>query len=317
MNTTHLHPMSLVSPNDTFVRIELTKFIHTVNHWLLIIDFLMVVCGIAGNGLALTIINRRSLRDTSSSVFITYLAIFDTSVLLVHIASLITSRTIESLVLHCLLACLTDIVTFLSVWIMVIMTLERCVAVHSPFLAKRFCTLQQARCSICALLLVSCLLFLSTFPLIYTIDRQQSKCIVRAHYQTPLRFVKPTIFYFIPDVILLVNLFIIYELVMAKRRRTQTLINPENAIHQINAASFNRKQHQLTVMLVSVSLSFYLFTTPAIIDYIRQRQPPAYRDVHRLKMRFLRTNVTVLWLQMSSAVSDQGTFVDPRFLACS
>jgi hypothetical protein len=263
----------------------------------------MVICGIFGNGLALIVINRRSLRDTSSSVFITYLAIFDTSVLIVHIISLGTSRLIQSYILHCFLAYLTDLVTFSSVWIMVIMTIERCVAVHSPFLAKRLCTIKRARYSIFILVFVAFLFFSVTFPFIYIIDKRQNKCGVRQQYQTIIRIIKPTIFYFIPDLILLVNLFIIYELFMARRQRTQTLINPENAINQINAASFNRKQQQLTIMLVTVSLSFYLFTTPAIIDYIRQRHPPRYRDIKRLKMRFLRTNLTVLWLQMSSAVS--------------
>jgi hypothetical protein len=263
----------------------------------------MVTFGILGNGLALIIINRRALRDTSSSVFITYLAIFDSSVLIVHIINLITLRNIHSSILHCFLAYLTDLVTFSSVWIMVIMTIERCVAVHSPFLAKRLCTIKHARYSIYVLIFFALFLFSFTFPFIHIIDKRQKKCIVRQQYQTIIRIIKPTIFYFIPDLILLVNLFIIYELFMARRQRTKTLINPENAIHQINAASFNRKQQQLTIMLVTVSLSFYIFTTPAIIDYIRQLHPPKYRDIKRLKMRFLRTNLTVLWLQMSSAVS--------------
>jgi len=90
---------------------------------------------------------------------------------------------------------------------------------------------------------------------------------------------------------------------VAKRQRTQTLLNTENPVHQLNAASFNRKQRQLTVMLVTVSLGFYLFSTPVIIDYIRQIYPPTYHDVQRLKMRFLRTNLTVLWGQMSSATN--------------
>jgi len=266
-------------------------------------EIVMVICGIFGNGLALIIINRPSLRDTSSSVFITYLAIFDSAVLVVHITSLIIFRTIQYYILHCFLAYLTDLITFLSVWIMVIMTIERCVAVHSPFLAKRFCTIQRARYSMYILIFFALILFSITFPFLHIIDRRQQKCIVRKQYQTLIRIIKPTIFYFIPDLILLINLFIIYELFQARRQRTQTLINPENAIHQINAASFNRKQQQLTIMLVTVSLSFYIFTTPAIIDYIRQRNPPKYRDIKRLKMRFLRTNLTVFWLQMSSAVS--------------
>ena len=288
--------------NDTAIRIEITEYIRQVNHWLMIVELVMVICGLLGNGLALIVINRRSLRDTSSSVFITYLAIFDSSVLLVQITSLIIFSNIQSYILHCFLTYLTDLVTFISVWIMVIMTIERCVAVHSPFLAKRFCTIQRARYSVYILVLFAVTLFATTFPIFYTFSQKHEKCFLRARYQTIIRIIKPTIFYFIPDLILLVNLFIIYELFKARRQRTQTLINPENAIHQINAASFNRKQQQLTIMLVTVSLSFYIFTTPAIIDYIRQRHPPTYRDVKRLKMRFLRTNLTVLWLQMSSAV---------------
>jgi hypothetical protein len=289
--------------NDTSIRIEMTEFIRQVNYWLTIMEIIMVVCGICGNGLALIVINRRSLHDTSSSVFITYLAIFDSLVLIVHITNLIIFRTVQSYILHCFIAYLTDLVTFTSVWIMVIMTIERCIAVHSPFLAKRFCTIQRTRIAIYILIFFALIFFSITFPIFYIIDRRQQKCIVRVQYQTLLRIIKPTIFYFIPDLILLINLFIIYELFQARRQRTQTLINPENAIHQINAASFNRKQQQLTIMLVTVSLSFYIFTTPAIIDYIRQRHPPKYRDIKRLKMRFLRMNLTVFWLQMSSAVS--------------
>jgi hypothetical protein len=289
--------------NDNLIRIEITEFIQKVNFWLTIMEILMVICGILGNGLALIVINRRSLRDTSSSVFITYLAIFDIFVLVVHITSLATSRWIHSYILHCILAYLTDLVTFCSVWIMVIMTLERCVAVHSPFLAKRFCTTERARHSVYILLFVAFILFSSTFPVIYTIDKIQQKCGVRHRYQKIIRFVKPTIFYFVPDLLLLANLFVIYELFMAKRQRTQTLMNPENAIHQLNAASFNRKQQQLTIMLVTVSLSFYVFTTPAIIDYIRQINPPKHHDVKQLKLRFLMMNLSVFWLQMSSAVS--------------
>lgn len=300
--------------NETSIRNEITEYIRQVNHCLMIIELIMVICGLLGNGLALIVINRRTLRDTSSSVFITYLAIFDSSVLLVQITSLILFSSIESYILHCFLTYLTDLVTFISVWIMVIMTIERCVAVHSPFLAKRFCTIQRARYSVFILILVALVLFSMTFPIFYTVNRRQEKCLVRARYQTIIRIIKPTIFYFIPDLILLINLFIIYELFKARRQRTQTLINPENAIHQINAASFNRKQQQLTIMLVTVSLSFYIFTTPAIIDYIRQRHPPMHRDVKRIKMRFLTTNLTVLWLQMSSAVGECHGLISLQFI---
>ncbi|CAF1020753.1 unnamed protein product [Rotaria sordida] len=294
---------SINKSSDALIRAEINEFIQQVNYRLIIIEFCMVLFGVFGNGLALIVINRRSLRHTSSSVFITYLAIFDTLVLIIHLTGLMTLHTIKSYILHCLFTYLTDFVTFCSVWIMVVMTIERCIAVHSPFLAKRFCTIQRARHSMYILIFTALTFFSLTLPFIYTLNKTQNKCVVRKQYQILIRIIKPTVFYFIPDLILLVNLFIIYELFMARRQRTQQLINPENAIHQINATSFNRKQQQLTMMLVTVSLSFYLFTTPAIVDYILQRNPPKYRDVRRLKMRFLRSNLTVLWLQMSSATN--------------
>ena len=299
----HANSSSITMSNDSSIRIEITEYIHKVNFWLTIIEVIMVTCGILGNGLALVVINRRSLRGTSSSVFITYLAIFDISVLVVHVTSLATSDWIKSYILHCFLAYLTDLVTFCSVWIMVIMTLDRCIAVRSPFLAKRFCTTENARYSIYILILFAFLLFSSTFPVIYTIDEIQQKCGVRPKYQTIIRVIKPTIFYFAPDILLLANLFIIYELFMATRQRKKTLMNPENATNQLNAVSFNRKQQQLTIMLVTVSLSFYIFTTPAIIDYIRQLHPPQHHKIKRLKTRFLLMNLSVLWLQLNSAVS--------------
>lgn len=306
---------SISSSNFSSIRAEMTEYIQRVNSYLIVIEIIMVICGILGNSLALIVINRRSLRDTSSSVFITYLAIFDISVLTVHITNLASSNWIQSYPLHCFLAYLTDLVTFCSVWIMVIMTLERCMAVRSPFLAKRFCTTEHARISVYILLFIALVLFSSTFPIIYTVDKIQQKCGVRSQYQMIIRFVKPTIFYFVPDLLLLANLFVIYELFMAKRQRTQTLMNPENAIHQLNAVSFNRKQQQLTIMLVTVSLSFYIFTTPAIVDYIRQINPPKYYDVKRLKGRFLMANLTVLWLQMNSAVGL--SFSPPNHSFCS
>lgn len=298
-----VHNSTIPTINDSLIRIEITEFIQKVNYYITIFEILMVICGILGNGLALIVINRRSLRDTSSSVFITYLAIFDISVLVVHITNLAASHWILSYIFHCFLAYLTDLVTFCSVWIMVIMTLERCIAVRSPFLAKRFCTTENARYSIYSLIIFSLILFSSTFPVMHTVDKLQQKCGIRSQYQKILRFIKPTIFYFLPDIFLLANLFVIYELCLARQQRNKTLMNPENAIHQLNAVAFNRKQQQLTIMLVTVSLSFYIFTTPAIIDYMLKINPPKRNNIKQLKSRFLLANLSVFWLQMSSAVN--------------
>ncbi|CAF5184866.1 unnamed protein product, partial [Rotaria magnacalcarata] len=81
---------------------------------------------------------RRSLKKTSSCVFITYLAIFDISVLLSHGINL--ARFSETAVFECSLYFFTDLSTFCANWVLVIITIERCVVVYSPFYAKRLCT---------------------------------------------------------------------------------------------------------------------------------------------------------------------------------
>ena len=114
--------MSNNSSSDTLAfRRELQLYIYNVNHILLYIQIFICVVGTSGNILALIVINRKSLKKSSSSVFITYMAIFDTTVLLVHAPSLIKFR--YSAFLHCTLLYLENLSTFCANWVLVIITL--------------------------------------------------------------------------------------------------------------------------------------------------------------------------------------------------
>jgi hypothetical protein len=102
-------------------RVELNQYIAKVNYILLFIQAFISIMGVLGNLLVLIVINRKSLRNTSAAVFITYMAIFDTAFLLVHAANLVRSR--RNLILHCSLTYLTDLSTFCANWVLVIITL--------------------------------------------------------------------------------------------------------------------------------------------------------------------------------------------------
>jgi len=56
-------------------------------------------------------------------------------------------------------------------------------------------------------------------------------------------------------------------------------------------------------MLVTVSLSFYVFSTPAIIAYILGYYPPRNKELNKVKIRFLFSQITVVLLQLNNAVS--------------
>jgi hypothetical protein len=113
---------SLSSPSDAF-RDEINQYVTEVNHILLFIQGFICLMGILGNLLTLIVINQKSLRNTSAAVFITYLAIFDSAVLLVHAGNLVRPR--RNLFLHCSLTYLTDLSTFCANWVLVIITLGK------------------------------------------------------------------------------------------------------------------------------------------------------------------------------------------------
>jgi hypothetical protein len=113
-----MHNQSL--PSIKF-RIELNQYIANVNHIILFIQAFICSSGVLGNLLALIVINRRSLRNTSSAVFITYMAIFDSAVLLFHAGNLLRPR--QNRILQCSIIYLLDLSTFCANWVLVIITL--------------------------------------------------------------------------------------------------------------------------------------------------------------------------------------------------
>ena len=119
------HASSSMSSNSSSVslREEFNRYTAQVNYALTFIQAFLTFFGVLGNLLALIVINRKSLRHTSSAVFITYLAIFDSAVLLLHTAHLVRPR--RNLLIHCSLTYLTDLATLTANWILVIITLGK------------------------------------------------------------------------------------------------------------------------------------------------------------------------------------------------
>jgi hypothetical protein len=180
------------------------------------------------------------------------------------------------------------------------------VAVYSPFLAKRLCTVSSARQSMYILLSISILFFSISCPFIYHTDDKISryKCLIRPRAVLILRIYQPILFYAIPDILLLSNLFTVYALCRRRQRLASVCSQNDDKLEmRVTDVNSSRKQRQLTVMLVTVSLSFYLFTTPAMILYISEYFPPNDRKLSKRKSAFLFSQTSVVLLQLSNAVS--------------
>jgi hypothetical protein len=308
---------SLLLSSDGLMRKEIDPFVSKINFILKFPQLFIVLTGLFGNTLALIVINKKSLRYTSSAVFITYMAIFDSAVLVLHAANLVRPR--RNLIIHCSLTFLTDLFTFCANWVLVIITLgillsfffvfeililfylERCVAVSSPFLAKRFCTVHSARYSIYTLITVAIIIFTSSYPIIHHTYRQ--KCVIRSHLALIYRIYQPIVMYGIPDILLLSNIFTIYSLIRRGKKKECRLSDCDKIEMRISDVNSNRKQRQLTIMLVTVNLTYYLFTTPAMIIYIDEYSPRNNLDISKLKRSIVFSQVSVLILQLHNAVS--------------
>ncbi|CAF4424634.1 unnamed protein product, partial [Rotaria magnacalcarata] len=179
---------------------------------------------------------------------------------------------------------------------------ERCIAVASPLLAKRFCSVNSARYSVYILVTVAIVFFSTTFPIVYNIhgDPIKKKCIIRKQFQLALRIFQPIVMLGIPDILLLSNFFTVYSLI---RRRLQHSSNDERLQMRVSDVNSNRKQQQLTIMLVTVNLAFYLFTTPAMIIYILEITPPNHRILYKLKRAQIISSMSVILLQLSNATN--------------
>lgn len=296
---------SILNSSDPF-RYEIIQYIARVNSIILYVQIFIFLMGALGNLLAIIVINQKPLKNTSSAVFITYLALFDTAVLFVHALNLALPR--GHLFLHCSLIYLTDLSVFCANWILVIITLERCIAVYSPFLAKRFCTVDSARYSIYIFLSVSIILFSALFPVLYEISdiHRTPKCFVRSSFRLFIRIYQPILLYAIPDLFLLSNLFTVYALC---RRQKQFYSgykcqNGGSTIEiRVSDTNANRKQQQLTIMLVTVSFGFYLFTTPAMISFFNEFQARKEINVKKMKQDFLFGQISVILLQLNNATN--------------
>lgn len=107
----------------------------------------------------------------------------------------------------------------------------------------------------------------------------------------------------IPDILLLSNFFTIHVLIRRQKQQTEQFGNGEQFEMRISDINSNRKQRQLTIMLVTVSLAFYIFQTPALLVYISEYFPRQHFPIHKLKGAFIVSQISVLLLQCHHAVN--------------
>jgi len=190
----------------------------------------LILVGTVGNVLSILVLRRPKLRQSTTMFYLTCLSFGDLFTLYTGLLRYWISETFGedirnissvSCKLHTFLVYYSLDIT---VWILVSVTLDRCVSVSLPFKSKRICTIPKAKLVIIILLLVFLFKNLHFF---WTVDLVQT-WEYRCDANTPdvedfLRYVWPWIdlatFCVIPfTIMILANIKMIYEMIISQRK---------------------------------------------------------------------------------------------------
>lgn len=191
---------------------------------------LLLAVGTFGNILSIIVLLRSRLRRSTTMFYLTCLSFGDLFTLYTGLLRYWIRATVDTDIRN-LSAISCKIHTFLvylsldfTVWVLVSVTVDRCLSVSMPFRAKLICSLTRSKCVIVVILL---LLMLKNMHFLWNlglVDTWEFRCDGRTYdINMFLRYVWPWIdfstFCLIPFGIMIVcNIKIIYEIVMSQKK---------------------------------------------------------------------------------------------------
>jgi hypothetical protein len=234
-----------------------------------IYNWILFAFGLVGNILTIVILNRARTRKSTVNLTITSLAVADMFTLLFKCLQT-HLKYVQSVHYSCfLLEFFTHVAVLTAIWIIVWMTIERCVAVCFPLkihdLPTRLILSITIACTICTFSIMN-VHFLFAYE---SKEAQPWSCFLKKSYydNTYITFyyfwIKSLFYSWLPILILTAtNLVIIYSIRQAayKRKELTTSANDKPLIG--TNTSFKSTERQMTIMLVSVSVTFIILTLP-------------------------------------------------------
>ena len=241
---------------------------------------IVCVVGIIGITLTVIVLTRKSMRS-STNCYLTGLSIADLLFLLI-----LSTRLLGNLFprhgvqYHIFIICMTYATIFLntfliaSIWTTVMLAIERYIAICQPFIAGRACTVMRARLMIVVIYVCSFLCRLPNFwehRVITLYDHVTNRSIVymdssAMHDNAAYRDVYPWIVdgllsSILPFLLLLVlNVCLIVEVRKSSKYIKNNLLSTQDA-----HSSIKREELQITIMLISVVIVFFICQAPYVI----------------------------------------------------
>ncbi|XP_046350925.1 FMRFamide receptor-like [Haliotis rufescens] len=249
---------------------------------------LIVTVGLLGNILNIAVLSHPSMRN-STNIYLMALGFADTIYLIfmftlsfIHCSDQNQPRWSLQFIPYGRV--ITDIAGNFAVWITVIFTIERYVAVCLPMKGKVWCTVGRARLySFLAMLFCA----VNTLPEMFELeivpkDSGGWKCRYTAmtkekSYQIGFNWWYVTIFTLVPFVFLIIfNTLLIRSLLRAKKKR-QLMV--QSSVNKMNVKS-TREENKVTLMLVTIVIIFLLCQLPWTVLLLYR----SYLDDHGIKV---------------------------------
>ena len=282
-----------------------------------------LVLGTAGNLISLVGFSTRELRRSSSSVYLRCLAVFDTLILWAYLCLMI-NRVYEPSMVHPVycktISFFTNVVSSLSGWTVVSMTVERYLAIRWPLHVSTLVTKSKAVVIMMVLCLVNVgfnLHFFWTTGMVYRKSSKLTLCgIISDHvgFHRVWSYVDSTFVIFLPiTVVFVFNNLIIYSIY--KSRRTQWHSSeaarnccPNEEMTSLRSAQRHqrceRQSRQITVMLMSVSVAYLFLVTPSAVSYVMLSfRYFDIRDSHQYAKAFLFQQVCIMLLMCNHSIN--------------
>ena len=208
------------------------------NYVWIYISPILIILGTFGNCLSIVVLLRKSMRTSTTMFYLAVLSFGDlftlyTGLLRYWIKNLPDAKDIRNLSdagckIHAFLVYFSLDVT---VWILVAVTLDRCLSVSLPFKAKRICSSKISRIVVVIILLVSFLKNMHFFWTVELVHTWEFRCDAATQATDDfLNYVWPWIdfstFCAIPfTIMILCNIKIIYEMVRSHRKIAVNLVD--------------------------------------------------------------------------------------------
>lgn len=259
--------------DDYWDSLDLWEWDLADNIWKYIPPFL-IIFGTIGNLLSIIVMSQKSMKDSVTSLLFRILAFIDTLVLYTGLLRywLIGAFQIDVRLMS-MFACkfhtfLVYVTADLSGWILVCITLERCIAVLMPYRYNNICTRTKA---LILLLIVTILLAGINSYLLFSIEfsfdtvNHYYQCIVTNKFNTFHGNIWPWIDYCLYS--LLPFFLILFGNIALLVGISKTRVKRE---HASNSSSSSRSMSSMTAILITVSFSFWICTSPVSIYLIMQ-----------------------------------------------